>query len=282
MTGPQTRPAPPKLGHWQDVAQKWELFGPPLRPGLADTAIYQQFVDACHVVRPVQEALILGVTPELCLLDWPTHTRVRGIDRNQAMIDHVWPGDMALAQLGTWTETGLASASIDLVLTDGGTLFFAPGGSMRDLVAELARIVVPGGRVAVRIFAPSENGETPDAVIDALLCGTIANMNELKIRLACALTDSVDAGIAPDTVLAFLDSRVPDRDAVFGPLGWNPDEVAMIDHFRGLPGPYHYAGVDRVRGAFCDGQAAPFRWLGAVSADQPIGDQCPHLRFERR
>src|SRR5438105_5064647 len=114
---------------WNDVAHSWKHYGPPLRPHLEDLRITRDAMVRWHAKNRVEKARVFlcGVTPEIAAMDWPFPVDLIGMDQAQSMVDIVWPGDIAgvrKAIVGNWTNSGLPSASQDIIIGDGGFGFF--------------------------------------------------------------------------------------------------------------------------------------------------------------
>ena len=104
---------------WEELARKWDRYGPPICPDHSDVAHYRAGIAGAEA-----HVLLLGVTPQLAGLG----TRLTALDGSQAMIDHVWPGNTpgrrailgdwrrgeTIAQSGrgmTWTDPSAATAN---------------------------------------------------------------------------------------------------------------------------------------------------------------------------
>lgn len=265
-------------GQWNSVGAKWHLIGAPLRPAALDVALYQRAIDEIAERMKLREALILGVTPELHGLGWPEGTIVRALDRSRDMIDRVWPGSPDLATEGQWTAPPFVDGQFQLALCDGGLMLLDAEGRQQ-MADQLARILVPGGQAVFRLFLPPDERETPDEVMDALAAGRVANMNCLKLRLGPALESPPGEGVVLGELWQYLADRIADRDAYFGRLGWDRDEVAMVDFYRGSSARYYFITLDEVKALFEAGGA--FRCLGVDRPAHLMGDRCAHIRFER-
>jgi SAM-dependent methyltransferase len=112
---------------------------PPLRPDADVVAAFRSLTS--DVAEPM---LLLGVTPELADLS----PNLTAIDRTQAMIDAVWPGDtpQRRARVGNWLKLRLPSASFASVVCDGGALAFPYPGLPTKVMREVANVLIPGGR----------------------------------------------------------------------------------------------------------------------------------------
>lgn len=269
----------PDEGQWRSAADRWHLLGPPLRPGAPDVALYQAAVDERARGAGLGEALILGVTPEIGTLAWPEGARVTALDRSREMIDKVWPGNPEDAVEGDWCAPPFAAGRFDMAFCDGGFHVLDPR-QQAAFVAGLGRIVVAGGIVALRLYLPPATRETPDDVIRALGAGAVASMNALKLRLAHALAGRPEEGVMLDAIWRALHDRIGNRDHVFDRLGWSREEVAMIDLYRGSAARYYFDRPEAIRAVLEGGGA--FRLLRTDAPAQPMGDQCVHVRLERR
>lgn len=268
-------------GQWNHVGARWDDLGPPLRPAVADIALFQRALDARAALAPIDDALILGVTPEIFHLAWPETTRLRALDRSADMIATVWPGTAEQAIAGSWLDTPFADATFAMLFCDGGLQLLAHSHEQARLTSELARIVAPRGHVVFRLFLPATTREDPEAVIAELAAGGIANMNCLKLRLGAALMESAEEGIALGDFWHFLHDRIGDRDAFFAGLGWDPGEVSVIDFYRDSPARYHFVDVATAEALFGTDGDGPFRLLDVTYPDHLMGDRCAHFRVER-
>ena len=74
--------------HWSRHAEQWAQLGPPLRPSPEDIALMRRRVlDRGCVGR----SILLGVTPEIASMEWPTGTDLLAVDRCMGMVTGVWP-----------------------------------------------------------------------------------------------------------------------------------------------------------------------------------------------
>lgn len=258
--------------HWPLHARRWSLVGPPLRPCAEDVAITQAEV-APLGDAPVH-ALVLGVTPELVALRLPAGSTVTAIDRSPAMIASLFvaaPDRRAL--VGDWLSLPLPHASIDLVVGDGVCSLLAVE-DYGALAAELARVLRPGGRVVLRLFAAPARAETLDDVRAAL--PAIGSFDVLKWRIAMALQTKARAVRVRDIRDAF-DRLVPDRAALAAATGWPREVIDHVDIYRDSPASYSFPTVDEVRAAF-----APA--LACTEVHTPryeLGERCPTLVLAR-
>lgn len=219
-------------------------------------------------------ALILGVTVEICLLQWPEGTHLLALDRSEAMIRGVWPGRADQAICGDWLSMPLIGASRDVVFCDGGvsTIPFPLG--TRRLVAALLHVLVPGGVCALRLYVPPGERESPDSVLEALLAGRIANLNLLKLRLGMALQPDSRTGIELGAIWNALHTAAPDFGKLAARIGWDFDHLSVINTYRDSVVRYYFPTAEDVIAVFAENERA-FNLLHVWRPAYELGECCP-------
>ena len=263
-------------GHWAEIARRWSVVGPPLRPSADDLVVLADVVAGGDAPR----ALILGVTPELYRLPWPGGADVVAVDHTPAMIETLWPGPSSAVICADWTDLPLEPRSRDVVLGDGVFHLLAHPEGQAGLVANLARVVGPGGVVALRLFVPlaAADRETAESVLDELLAGRIANLNLLKLRLGMALQPDAEVGVGVASVYATVRQAAPDLSVLAATLGWDLDHLLAIESYRESSTRYWFVTVDQVRDLFAG--AFDLETVHVPSYD--LGERCPTVVLRRR
>lgn len=265
--------------HWATIARRWAHLGHPLRPDEADLEI----VDRSVVRRaPDPVVLVLGATLELGAR-WPG-ARVVAVDHTEAMLRHLWAGGAGSAALGEWLALPVATASVDVAVCDGGLHLVDDLDRQRALLAEVGRVLRPGGRFVLRLFGRGEDREveTPAGVLAALARGAVPDAHQLKLRLWLALA-GVDPAARPIAVADVWDLLVdahPDLDALSARLGWPPGALASFSSYDGAPDRYWFVPFDHVVGWAVDDEGA-FELVERTNGAGPIGDCCPTIVLER-
>jgi hypothetical protein len=221
---------------WNDVASRWNDWGPPLRPCSEDLQIMQAMIADWHRKNPVEKphVFLCGVTPEIVTMPWPFPIELIGMDQAESMVRLVWPGDLRGVRqgvVGNWLESGLAAGSQDLVIGDGGFGFFAYPDAQRALLSELKRVLVPSGLFVYRHYAQIENQESPDQVLNAARSGGIGNFHAFKWRLAMALQADSASGVRQQDVWTTWTAARIDPTLLPQP-GWSQRAVATIELYR--------------------------------------------------
>jgi SAM-dependent methyltransferase len=241
--------------HWARIARHWALLGPPLRPSPEDVAITAR--EATRATR----ALVLGVTPELAAL--PVRSLV-AIDHTRAMIGAIFPpAPNRAAIVGDWRALPLPSRSIDLIAGDGALACLPFPDGTRALAAELARVLAPGGRVVLRLFASPPAPES----LDEIRIASDRGFHAFKWRVAMALA-APDRNVRVSDIHRAFETICPDRAA----LPWPRAVIDTIDAYRDSPASYAFPTVDETRAAL-----APLVDVACHVPSYELGDRCPTL-----
>ncbi|MGE3566992.1 MAG: class I SAM-dependent methyltransferase [Gammaproteobacteria bacterium] len=256
-------------GVWRQQARQWSLLGPPLRPAAVDVDFVRRA--ATRWVRRHGRAprvLLLGVTPELAGLAWPSGTTLLALDRAVPMIAGVWPGDRAWrhAVCADWRTPPLASSSRDLVVGDGA-LNALPVSAWPAMLDALATILAPGGEMVLRAFLRPDIAESTAAVFADLQAGRIGSFHVFKWRLAMSLHGDLERGVVLDRVWRAWQAEVTDPAGIAAARGWSMETVATIDAYRDSPTrlsfPTHRELLERLGPFACAWEERPHYELGA-------------------
>lgn len=280
MRGPTPRSAPcGSVNHWEELSRHWDQVGAPLRPSPRDVAFYQRAVDELASLRSPLRAMILGVTPELYRLEWPTGSSVGAVDRNEVMIRAIWPGPPEAVHRGEWTELEMDADSQDIVLCDGGLQLLQWPAEHRTLARHLGRVLAPGGTFVVRMFVPPGQPESVTTVVDDLLAGRIANLNILKIRLGMAMSRGAPPSVRLCDVWEAVNRVAPDLQALAHRIAWPLEHLLAIHTYRDQLTEYVFVNVEQIRKAFCDPGA--FELHRVDVPDYSLGERCPTVTLRR-
>jgi SAM-dependent methyltransferase len=219
---------------WEEHAKKWALFAPPLRPSREDLSKIEAEAEKLFKKKGSLSALLLGVTPEIALLNWPEVAQLRAIDQCPHMIRYVFPhAQMKLADFkvdqGDWRSLPFPNQSVDLVTADGSYAFMRFPDQFDDLSQEIRRVLSSEGRLVIRLFIRPEKGELPEEV----LAQEIENFHLFKWRLLMAFHGDSSQGVSLGAVWDFWDRHRPNR-------GWDPEVIKTIDNYRGSQGRYYF------------------------------------------
>jgi hypothetical protein len=267
-------------GHWRAMALRWSQVGPPLRPSPEDIAFYARAINRWVLANGAPRVLILGVTPELYRLSWPSGTALQAVDRTRGMIESVWPGLRSAALCADWTAIPLPACSQDVVLCDGGLIMVSFPDGISKIARVLQNMLTPGGLFVTRLYATPDRRESAAIVLSDLLAGKIANVNILKLRLGMALQESSEQGVQLGHVWDTLQRVAPDLPRLAERIGWPIESLSAIEAYRESSSRYHFTTLAEIRRLFCDDPGG----FSCETIDVPgyeLGERCPTVAFRR-
>src|SRR5579862_772876 len=231
--------------HWASFHRHWNRLKPPQRPHRDVAAALGKLIAEGGFADRV---LLLGATPELASLG----RRLVAVDRNQAMIDHIWPGDSEGRQAikGDWLALPFPPDFFAAVIGDGSCNCLTYPDAYRELLAETGRATRPGGRIAIRVYLAPDRPETLPALKAEVLSGRAGSFHAFKWRFAQALIgEAGDANVRVEAIREAFDREFPDRPGLARASGWGMDEIATIDFYKGSAEVYSFPTLAQFRAA---------------------------------
>ena len=267
---------------WAERARRWSLLGPPLAPQAHDIEFSSRQISDWHAENGGSSptALLLGVTPAIALMPWPAEFRVFGIDHSFDMVKLVWPchgQPKRHAIMGDWRRLPFPDTSANIIICDGGFLFFKYPSGFRTLFGELARVLRGNGFLIVRFFAQSTQRQDPDDVFRQLSGGEVSSFHEFKFRLNMALQESAEAGLCVKQTWDYWRSRHIDLAQLAAERNWPLAEIQTIELYRGSDLTFAYPTLAEVR-TVAEGL---FEEVRCQIHTYPFGDNCPTFCFRK-
>ena len=227
--------------HWTDFHRHWQRLKPPQRPHPDVVAGVRKLLRGHDV-----SLLLLGVTPELAGLG----ESLVAVDRNRTMIEHVWPGDgeSRRALQGDWCALPFPAQRFSAALGDGSANCLAYPEDYRRLLAELARVLRPGGRLVLRVYTSPERPEAVERLRREALAGRVESLHGFKWRLVSAmLAEAGSCNIPVAAILERFDALFPDRSHLAEASGWPAEDIATIEGYRRSSEVYSFPTLDQFR-----------------------------------
>lgn len=213
--------------------RRWTRLKPPLRPDEQIVSAYRRAIEA-HDKR----VLLLGVTAELANLG----DTVVAVDQSRKMIANAWPGDTETRKAvhGNWLAMPLESREFTAVIGDG-VMTGIEFPQYETLFSQIGNLLLPGSRLAIRLYETPEPGETVAQVQEQTMAGKIAGFHAFKWRFAMAIVaEARDAAIPVALIHYIFQREFPDRAALSAATGWDLDEIAEIDAYDDKPMIYRF------------------------------------------
>lgn len=213
---------------WGGMTGNWARLGPPLRP---TTEVVDDMFSLIHLDGPM---LLLGVTPEFHG-QWDDMTAV---DRDQAMIDAVWPGnrDGQRAMCMDWMDMTWPGDHFAGISCDGGLGLLGSMDDMRELQQRCLGWLKPYGTVVHRVFCrtPALGASNWEQVLAVLRGDRSMGFHAFKMLCNFVFAEQqgssmVRFGDIPD----WFDDVFPDRELMSKATGWSRDTIDTIDLYRG-------------------------------------------------
>ncbi len=224
--------------YWEALAPRWNDLRPPRRPAPEDTALLETAVAGVTAAagRSGPRALLLGVTPEIATMRWPSRTRLLALDASAPMIRHVWPAPKvptAAVVRANWAAMPVRDGACDVVVGDASVAAqpYPDGFSM--VAGEIRRVLRPGGVLATRAFTRPERRESIETIFADLRAGRVATLDAVRWRLCAALHGDRASGIAMGTIWDAWAANVPDPRGLMRDLGWPEDAARVMENLRG-------------------------------------------------
>ena len=264
--------ASPRKSHWDEQARQWSRIASPLRP---------HGDDICNLRRALSNTtglhLLLGVTPEYSSL----FDRVLAVDNSAAMIGALWPGDSPGrdAVLGDWMHLPLKEGSCAASIGDGSLNFFSCPSEYGLLFNQVRRVLAPGGRLALRVFARPAEWETCAAVCADAMRARIGSFHAFKWRLAMAMAAEAGGSNVRVAEIRLVFMRLlPDREQLAAASGWNAEDIGTIDAYKDATASYSFPLLSEVRASF----AQYFREIDLMYGSYELSERCPMFVLEAR
>jgi SAM-dependent methyltransferase len=252
---------------WAPFQQHFRVLKPPLE-ATEETAS----AIAAAIAPQDARVLLLGVTPRLAGIG----RSMTAVDWNPAMVARVWPGDGQdrRAIEADWRAMPFPAQEFTAVIGDGSFNCLEYPNGYRDVFAELARVLAPGARFAVRFYTTPSPCESFRDIRENALAGRIVAIDALKWRLGMAVAARDGADVPRAAIKRAFDETFDDRAALCAACGWTEETLAAIDWYKDVPDIISFPTPDEIL------DAAPAAFVNrrfVCSGTYELADRCPVL-----
>ncbi|MCW8840767.1 MAG: class I SAM-dependent methyltransferase [Gammaproteobacteria bacterium] len=235
---------------WRAHARQWQRVGAPLRPTQEDGELLLALSAPALSESVCARLLVMGVTPEVVQLEWPSHVELLAVDHSQEMIDSVWCPHHSIpsaVKQASWQSMPLEEDSVDSAVGDGCLTVLPSLADYERVFAEVARVLRPGGSLVLRCFIRPDTGESIESVVADAMAGRVGSFHTLKWRVAMTLSADEDHRVPVADIHALFEQVFPDRGALAQQAGWQREVIDTIDAYRGVGTVYTFPVLDAVR-----------------------------------
>ena len=270
-------------GRWEALSLYWHHVQPPQRPSREDIDVLQRLVveSVSFTQTPFPRALMLGVTPEIATIRWPTATQLLALDSSPGMIRNVWPAREVpggVAGLADWGAMPVRDAAYDFAVGDGFLTSVPYPDGFRAVVAELRRVLKETGTFVMREFARPETREPLDTIFRDMREGRIVDPGSFTWRLAMALHGDLESGCRVGEVCDAWHDNVPEPLELMRSLGWPLDALSWLESYRGTQDRMWFPTLNEVRTVF----SRDFEQVECLFPGYADGERYPTVVFKPR
>lgn len=267
--------------YWDSIAVGFRV-SPPLAPSAEDIRWFEARAEASAGTIVERPALILGITPPLLTMRWPTGGRALVVDWSGPMLEQRWPQARVAAGISSlradWRALPIPAASIAFAAGDGCYTALGDPEDVPRFNRELHRVLAPGAALCLRCFVLPERPLTLDEISHRLRSGALSNPSLFRWLFAMAVHGDAADGVVLGAVWERFRERFPDLDELRREHGWDEVALAGFERWKGRTMRYCFHSLARLREL-----AAPHFAVESVEVPSyEFGERFPRLSLRRR
>ena len=276
--------------HWAKVANAYSQLESPLRPCAEDIVIMERLINKAAsysdysdnpIGPPKPNALLLGVTPAIATMAWPSNTNLLAIDSSEeACYARYGPGIELVhgrLDLGNWLSLPLEDASCSIVVGDGSFNCLEFPNGVEQLAASVARVLRDDGILVLRLFTQPARPQKPERVWQALITGKLHTFDGFRFLLMTSLVDAHYNVRVSDVWEYWLDAKL-DQQAILDINGWSAKRFETIAYYQNSSVVYSFPTLPAAEQLL----AHYFEKLDMAIPSYQVGDCCPILLLRKR
>ena len=263
-----------KAAYWDSLAESYRSLGSPFRPISEDVRIYEKAVADWAAERPrgAVQGLVLGSTPALAGLGWPTGTQLISVDNSFSMVRSVWPAaDRRPGICGSWTDLPLRDHSIDVAVGDGSLNCVRHPEPVETVCRSLSRALSPDGLFLLRTYVRPEEPESVEQVFEDMFRGAIPSLTHFKLRLFLAMPQDRRSGAALEDFYELWLEHVIDPACIAQATGWPLEDIQTLSAYRQSSTVHTFPTLAEFRGLL----HRHFDECAIVTPNYLLGEHCP-------
>lgn len=260
------------IPHFRRLIPLWRKMGLPLRPLEPIPSVAARLLSGRSA-----KLLMLGVTPDYAELG----DDLTALDWSQEMVAGIWPGDTERrrAVLGDWRDMPFEAGSFDAAMGDNAMTMLAWPHDVDAVLAEVRRVVKPGGIAMFRWFVAPERAAT-DAELKALALSLRGKASDI-MRWRFVM-DAVHEAGGPTVPVKAAWRKYSRLFPEFGELArandWDAAELAELDVYRDSAAQFTFPTLAQMRTA----AGRHFSSIELVpSGDYPLAEFAPFVILGR-
>ena len=266
---------------WERHSIQWRHIGVPLKPSDSDSNFMLESIT--HLIGNCSNRFVvgvLGVTPEVIQLKWPSQVDVEAFDHSSGMIDSVWQPNVNNPSRVThafWQTLPIENESLDAIVGDGSFNVLLSLGTYIEVLTELHRTLKPNANIIVRCFIRPLVTEKIEAIIKDVNNNKIESFHALKWRIAMMLADNNKSTVAVNEIYACFERHFKDRNELMKKSSWLPDVINTINAYKNSPTIYTFPTLDIFRGVIDN----LFTIEKVFYGEYELSDKCPTLILKK-
>lgn len=234
--------------HWDQHALNWDNFSSPLRPHQEDIDWLNNKIQ--KQTGRLRNGLLLGVTPELVQLNWPSAFYLTAVDACQGMIQNVGmsvqKNNIFSAVNANWLSLPFGDQTFDVILGDGILIFFDYVKSIFNLQQNISRCLRLDGIFYLRVFVRSSDFDSIDNLVSDVYQNKLENFHVLKWRLAMILHKNLDNGVKTHDVFKKCWEVFGSEKALNEITGWSLNSIRTINAYQNSKAIYYFPNYNEL------------------------------------
>lgn len=265
---------------WTEQCIRWAHVGAPTRPTSEDSAIMIQLAKSCLSEIEEPNISVLGVTPEIIQLDWPSQTKLYAFDSSADMIKKWWRQNKKIDSkvfLSDWKHLPVVNGSMNMILGDGSFTALQSVEEHQSVISEIDRVLQKNGYLIMRCFIRPDKKETVNQIKKDVETNKIQNFGTLKWRIAMALTDPKTSTVQPSYIYNIFHETFKDLSKLTRHNHWSRDLISTLDSYANMTGFFTFLTEASLKKYMLKN----IKFLSKKTGNYELAERCPTILFKK-